>query len=83
MTYQTTSETAASPKTPTIRIGQLAKEYAGKRLPLQVLQSAAGFYIGTSDELGPVSRESAEYFRKRSSAELALERNEWTQRDHP
>lgn len=38
--------------------GLLALEYCGKRLPLQVLQSAAGFYIGTMDDDGPCSRES-------------------------
>lgn len=63
--------------------GQLAKEYCDARLPLQVLQSAAGFYIGTADEGGPVSRESAEYFGSRQKASLALEKGTWTQRDEP
>ncbi|MNT26897.1 hypothetical protein D3C72_1624980 [compost metagenome] len=30
-------------------IGYLARAYTGKRLPLQVLLSAAGHYIGTAD----------------------------------
>jgi hypothetical protein len=38
--------------------GHLALIYAGKFLPLEVLHSAAGHYIGTRDSEGPVSRES-------------------------
>ena len=30
--------------------GQLALEYCGKRLSLQILRSNAGFYIGTCDD---------------------------------
>ncbi|CAD7716420.1 hypothetical protein LMG31886_21080 [Xanthomonas hydrangeae] len=36
--------------------GQLALIHCGKLLPLEVLQSAAGHYIGTRDIEGPVSR---------------------------
>ena len=39
--------------------GHLALNYAGKYLPLEVLHSAAGHYIGTRDHEGPVSRESS------------------------
>ncbi len=53
--------------------GYLALAYTGKRLPLQVLRSAAGHYIGTADEDGPVSRESVEYFRSQHAADHALE----------
>lgn len=63
--------------------GKLAKEYCRKRLPLQVLKSAAGYYIGTSDEEGPVSRESQEYWRKQEAAEYALANDEWTQKETP
>ena len=35
-------------------IGYQALAYVGKRLPLQVLCSAAGHYIGTADVDGPV-----------------------------
>lgn len=66
---------------PTPRIGQQALQYGGLRLELQVLQSAAGFYIGTIHEQTPYSRESVEYWPKRESAVLALETNSWTQRD--
>lgn len=54
----------------------------GMKLPLQVLQSRAGFYIGTfSPDLGPVSRESVEYYVNRHLAEQALASGNWTQRD--
>lgn len=68
------------------RVGMLAREYCNKRLPLQVLQSAAGFYLGTADEEGPVSRESAEYWRTAAQAEKALAGKpgqDWTQREEP
>jgi hypothetical protein len=64
-------------------IGALAKEYTGKKLEVQVLQSQRGFYIGTMDNEGPVSRESVEYFKTREAASLALSSGTWTQRDEP
>ena len=64
-----------------MRIGRLAAN-AGYRLPLEVLQSAAGFYLGTADQEGPVSRESVEYFPCREAAAQALETGQWNQRDH-
>ena len=62
--------------------GLLALKYVGERLPLQVLRSAAGYYIGTYDD-GPVSRESVEYFPTDEAARHALETGAWTQRQHP
>ncbi len=59
--------------------GQLASTYCGKFLPLEVLQSAAGHYIGTRDTEGPVSRESREYFRSYAAAQRALESGGWSQ----
>ncbi|WP_409449290.1 hypothetical protein [Acinetobacter baumannii] len=54
-----------------------------EELKLEVLKSAAGFYIGTfdydSDNYGPVSRVS-EYFKTSEEAEYALRNNCWTQR---
>lgn len=67
----------------TSKTGQLAKTYCNLVLPLEVLQSASGFYIGTQEEGMPFSRESAEYFRHRQDAVDALNTGEWTQRDHP
>ena len=43
----------------------------GLRLNLEVLQSAAGFYIGTRCDCGPYSRESG-YFKSRDLAAHAL-----------
>lgn len=64
-------------------IGKLAKEF-GFELKLEVLQSGAGFYIGTFDynpsEYGPFSRESEEYFSSKEEAQQALDNNTWTQR---
>jgi hypothetical protein len=48
-----------------------------------VLCSAAGHYIGTADEDGPVSRESVEYFRSQHAADHALATGRWQQRIHP
>lgn len=62
--------------------GKLASEFGYSRLPLQVLQSAAGFYLGTVNDTGPVSRESLEYFASREAAENALATGRWTQRAH-
>jgi hypothetical protein len=59
--------------------GYLAEKYTGKQLPLVVLHSAAGYYIGTHDCDGPVSRESCEYFRGKAAAERALAQGGWTQ----
>ncbi|ENY2989220.1 hypothetical protein ACFW79_002388 [Salmonella enterica] len=50
-------------------------------LPLQVLRSGAGYYIGTQNEEGPVSRESVEYFSTQSQAEHALKQGTWSQRE--
>ena len=64
--------------------GYLAVKYCGLCLPLRVLRSGAGYYIGTgSDELGPVSRESEEYFPNQSAADAALATGNWTQKHTP
>ena len=61
----------------------LAKRWCNLDLPLQVLKSNAGFYIGTADAEGPVSRDSAEYWRTASQAQTALDNNAFTQRETP
>jgi len=58
----------------------LAQRFLGKELPLQVLQSYAGFYIGTWDQDGPQTRESEEYYRTREAAQQAFNQGKWTQR---
>jgi len=71
---------------PVTEAGALALNYTGKRLPLQVLHSAAGYYLGTFDngtEGGPVSRESVEYFPSHEAASHALQTGAWTQRPQP
>jgi hypothetical protein len=62
--------------------GHLAKAFGGVDLPLYVLPSSAGFYLGTFDE-GPYSRESVEYFPSWDAAEDALKNGTWTQRTEP
>ena len=63
--------------------GVLADRYCNLQLPLVVLQSQAGFYIGTHDDGSPVSRESGEYFLTHDDAQRALESGNWTQRQEP
>ncbi len=64
--------------------GILAERYGFGCRPLEVLSSAAGYYIGTSSEEGlPISRESLEYFQTHAFATVALRTGAWTQRDQP
>lgn len=65
------------------KIGKLALEWCNVRLPIQVLKSNAGYYIGTTDDEGPCSRESLEYFPTYEAAFQALETDDWCQRDRP
>ncbi|MED8089089.1 hypothetical protein Q5499_20425 [Escherichia coli] len=53
---------------------------AGYTLPLEILKSGRGYYIGTQCSEGAVSRESEEYFKKYEQAERALKNGTWTQR---
>lgn len=63
--------------------GKLA-QIAGKDLPLQVMESAKGFYIGTVDKDGsPFSRESLEYYKSEDDTEKAFSSGNWTQRIEP
>lgn len=61
--------------------GKRALAHLRLELPLQVLMSNAGFYIGTLDEEGPASRESVEYYPSRELAQQALDNGTWTQRE--
>lgn len=65
------------------RFGKLAEQFGHLRLPLQILKSAGGYYLGTMDDTGPVSRESEEYFDSSADAQAALDTGAWTQREHP
>jgi hypothetical protein len=62
--------------------GYLAEHFGGMVLPLQVLKSAAGWYIGTWGD-GPFSRESVEYYATEDEAQDAVDSGTWTQRRHP
>ncbi|WP_434778497.1 hypothetical protein [Neisseria sp. Ec49-e6-T10] len=61
-----------------IKFGKMAEKH-GYILHLQVLESSNGFYIGTFNAEGPISRESEEYFSSYASAQSALENDEFTQ----
>lgn len=62
--------------------GKLAELYGFGEQELKVYQSGAGFYIGTWDEEGPISRESVEYYSTVEEAKLALKSGTWTQRQN-
>src|SRR5690606_27833937 len=64
-------------------IGYQALADVGKRLPLQVLRSAAGHYIGTADADSPVTRGSVGYLRSHHTAEHAIHTGRRQQRLHP
>lgn len=64
-------------------IGHLAMKYGGLSLPIQVCESGAGFYLGTENGSGPVSRESIEYFGSEDEAAKAIKCGTWTQRQEP
>ena len=50
---------------------------------LRVLQSHAGYFIGTiDDEHGPLSRDSHEYWPTREIAQDALDKGSWTKREN-
>lgn len=70
----------------TQKIGWLAKQWGSRELPLGVMKSPAGFYLGTADDEGPYSRESEEYWRTEEEAAAALNDPDqilWTQRLEP
>jgi hypothetical protein len=53
-------------------------------ISLQVLKSAAGYYIGKTDSQGfPYSRNSVEYWGKQSDAQIALDTGNFTYRSNP
>lgn len=48
-------------------------EDCGIDMPLEVLMSAAGYYIGRVCSCGPYSREEDRYYKTREEAEFQLE----------
>lgn len=63
----------------TLSGGNPTCERCGETPPFEVLQSAAGYYIGTRCKCGPFSRESG-YFRTYGEAFIALDTGKWTPR---
>ena len=63
--------------------GMLALAFHQAFLENQVLKSARGYYIGTFNDQGPVSRESEEYWPSEDKAGDALQTGAWTQRQEP
>lgn len=72
--------------------GLLAQWFGYKQLQLEICQSAAGYYLGTREEvpddasshLEPFTRESVEYWPNRRQAEEALRGlRPWEQRPQP
>ena len=66
-----------------MQYGALAKEFGDMKLPLEVLPSREGFYLGTQFEGGPYSRESLEYWPTPDLAAQAMANGQWNQLDHP
>lgn len=65
-----------------VQVGALARA-SGKEYPMEILQSVAGFYLGTySYEDGPYTRESMEYWPTREKAKKAWDEGRWTQRTY-
>ena len=64
------------------KTGFLSELFDRQQREIKVLRSAAGSYLGTSDEDGPCSRESVEYWRSTEEARNALESDQWTQNLH-
>lgn len=65
----------------TVQFGALART-CGKEYPMEILQSAAGFYLGTYSDSGPFTRESMQYWPTREKAKKAWDSGRWTQRTY-
>lgn len=65
----------------TVQVGALARA-SGKEYPMEILRSAAGFYLGTYSDSGPYTRESMEYWPTREKAKKAWDEGRWTQRTY-
>lgn len=61
----------------------IAYTYLGLTLELKALKSAAGWYIGSSSDKGPCSRDSLGYYPSVYVARAALTACSWTQRQNP
>jgi hypothetical protein len=68
---------------PVTEYGYLAQTYGSINVKIEALESPAGFYLGTSKDGLPYSRESAEYWPTKAAAQAALKTGSWTQRPAP
>lgn len=66
-----------------LTIEQVMGEGFDEDLRLRVLQSNAGFYLGTTKDSMPYTRESTEYWDQKNKAEHAFATGAWTQRQAP
>jgi hypothetical protein len=82
--YRRAYESASGQEVPTRRLPTAIRDrQTGEVLPIKVLRSGAGYYLGTSSKNGePYSRESEEYWRSGKDAEKTLARGEWSARRH-
>lgn len=56
----------------------------GRKLPIKILHSDAGYYIGQwCEQDGPYSRISQEYFKSMDLAQEAWDKDTFTMRQHP
>lgn len=49
------------------------------KLELTILKCSLGYYIGTVNDCGPVSRESTDYYRTLEAAQQSLGEGTWKQ----
>ena len=62
------------------KYGYLVKKFSGEKLPLEILSSPYGWYIGTRKDGSPYTQESAELYSTAKAAERAFRTGRWTQR---
>ena len=65
---------------PKTKYGYLVKKFEGLKLPLEILSSPYGWYIGTRKDGSPYTQESAELYSTAKAAERAFRTGQWTQR---
>ena len=63
--------------------GWLALTFGKRLLPLEVCESAAGFYLGTRSENGEPFSQESQYWSTREEADRALKRRDWAQKPEP
>lgn len=59
------------------------EEFDSDDLPLQVLHSPAGYYIGQLEPCGAPFSRLSDYYKKREDAERDLKENGWVDRGAP